>query len=107
MDCHSTAMSYTVVVLGDSNNKTEQHRPIRMPTRSGTPPNFREYMTGLAHLNGTVDVVFDLNVSKPEAFNGQKASFNPTLETCSAIACHGDAKPYRWPAPSKNLKALD
>ncbi len=83
-----------------------QHRPIRMPTRAGPQLKVWEYMTGLAHLNNTVDVVFDSNVSSPEAFNGQRAQFNLAQETCSAVACHGNAKAYRWAAPSKGLDSL-
>jgi hypothetical protein len=83
-----------------------QHRPIRMPARPGPQLKVWEYMTGLAHMNNTVDVVFASNVSTPEAFNGQRAVFNPTQETCSAVACHGNARTYRWAAPSKGLDSL-
>ncbi len=84
-----------------------QHQALTMPAQaSGTGPRLREYMTGLAHMNGKVDVVFDSRVSRPARFNGQAALFNPTEETCSAVACHPGDKPYRWAAGSKGLPEL-
>jgi hypothetical protein len=66
---------------------------------------FREWRTGPAHLNGVVDVDFDEWISDSVSF-GRKATFDPKYQTCSAILCHADAKPYRWMAPSKGLGPL-
>jgi hypothetical protein len=85
-----------------------ENHPFPMPDRPGAKPKFQEYMTGLAHMNGNVDVVFDNRVSTPDKFAGKSAEYNPTAETCSAIACHpAGEKPYRWAAPSKGLKELN
>jgi hypothetical protein len=65
-----------------------------------------EFMTGLAHLNGTVDVIFDPKHSDPARFGGVSATFNPKEETCSAVACHPGDNPYRFAAPSKGLPVL-
>jgi hypothetical protein len=65
-----------------------------------------EFMTGLAHLNGSIDVVFDPKHSDPARFGGMPASFNPKQETCSAVACHPGDNPYRFAAPSKGLPGL-
>jgi hypothetical protein len=86
-------------------------RPQTHPVAQfGRPPaaedEIAEYMTGLAHLNGTVDVIFDPKHSDPERFAGQTASFNPKEETCSAVACHPGNGPYRFASPGKGLPAL-
>lgn len=84
-----------------------QHLPLTMPAQSSGPgPQLREYMTGLAHMNGKVEVDFDSRVSSPGRFGGQSALFNPTTETCSAVACHPGDKPYRWAADAKGLPEL-
>jgi hypothetical protein len=66
---------------------------------------FREWKTGPAHLNGVVDVVFD-DWFSDSTVTGKPATFNPTMQTCSAILCHGDLGDYRWAAPSKSLPPL-
>ncbi|MDB5051246.1 MAG: hypothetical protein JWO30_4317 [Fibrobacteres bacterium] len=83
-----------------------QHRPIPLPERPGPPTSFTEYVTGLAHLNGAIDVEFDPKISDVARFGGEKAGFNPTEETCSAVACHPGDKPYRFAAPSKHLPEM-
>lgn len=76
--------------------------------RTGPPPSgdIAEFMTGLAHLNGTVDVAFDPKHSDPARFGGMAATFNPKEETCSAVACHPGNDPYRFAAPRKGLPGL-
>jgi hypothetical protein len=78
--------------------------------QSGQPPmapgEIAEFMTGLAHLNGTVDVAFDPKYSEPAKFGGMSATFNPKEETCSAVACHPGPDPYRFAAPRKGLPGL-
>ena len=66
----------------------------------------QEYMTGLAHLNGTVDVEFDPKYSDPDRFGGASAAFHPAEETCSAVSCHPTDGPYRFAAPRKGLPGL-
>jgi hypothetical protein len=83
-----------------------QNRPIPQPERPGARPLFREYVTALAHLNGTVDVAFDPRNSDPALYGGDSARFDPRQETCSAVACHPGGKDYRWSAPNKGLPRL-
>ncbi|MBW8888967.1 MAG: hypothetical protein JF616_14530 [Fibrobacteres bacterium] len=83
-----------------------QNHPIAQTERPGAHPLFEEYVTTLAHLNGTVDVAFDPRNSDPAQYGGDSASFNPESETCSAVACHPGGKDYRWAAPHKGLPAL-
>jgi hypothetical protein len=83
-----------------------QNHPLPQPERPGAHPRFQEYVTALAHLNGTVDVAFDPRDSDPAQYGGDSAAFNPESETCSAVACHPGGKDYRWAAPRKGLPAL-
>ncbi|HKP97317.1 MAG TPA: hypothetical protein VJ385_16335 [Fibrobacteria bacterium] len=83
-----------------------QNRPIPMPPRPGAVPRFQEYMTAVAHMNKKVDVHFDNRNSLPARFNGDSASFNPAMETCSAVACHPGDKPYSWGSVAKGLPEL-
>jgi hypothetical protein len=83
-----------------------QPQPLTLPARHGPQPAFQEYMTGLAHMNRTIDVVFDNRMSLPARFNGDSASYNPTQESCSAIACHPGSKPYSWGSKAKGLPVL-
>jgi hypothetical protein len=83
-----------------------QDHPIAQPDRPGAVPRLQEYVTSLAHLNGTVDVAFDPKNSDPAKYDGDSASFNPESETCSAVACHPGGKDYRWAAPHKGLPGL-
>ena len=83
-----------------------QNHPIAQPERPGDQPEFQEYVTVLAHLNGTVDVAFDPRNSDPAQYGGDSASFDLRQETCSAVACHPGGQDYRWAAPHKGLPAL-
>jgi len=83
-----------------------QNHPVPQPERPGAHPLFQEFVTSLAHLNGTVDVAFDPKNSAPAQYGGDSAGFNPESETCSAVACHPGGKDYRWAAPRKGLPAL-
>lgn len=83
-----------------------QNHPIAQPDRPGARPLFREYVTAMAHLNGTVDVAFDPRNSDPARFLGDTARFDPRQETCSAVACHPGGDDYRWDAPRKGLPRL-
>lgn len=85
-----------------------QNHPVAMPNRPGTFPEFQEYVTSLAHMNGKVDVVFDPRNSQPAQFGGDSASYNPKMETCSALACHpGPGTVYSFGSKSKGLPMLD
>lgn len=85
-----------------------QNHPIAMPTRPGALPDFQEYLTSIAHMNGKVDVNFDPRNSNPVEFGGDSASFNPKMETCSALACHpGPGAIYRFSSAAKGLKQMD
>jgi hypothetical protein len=83
-----------------------QNHPIAQPERPGARPLFQEYVTTLAHLNGSVDVAFHPKNSAPAQYGGDSASFNPLRETCSAVACHPGTEDFRWSAPSKGLPRL-
>ena len=83
-----------------------QNHPVAQPERPGARPLFQEYVTSLAHLNGSVDVAFDPRDSDPARYGGDSANFDPRQETCSAVACHPGGKDYRWAAPHKGLPAL-
>jgi len=85
-----------------------QHHPLLMPARPGALPRFQEYMTTLAHLNHVVDVKFDSRNSDPAAFGGDSATYNPTQESCSAVACHPGSGPkvYSWGSKAKGLPEL-
>ena len=84
-----------------------QTHPVLQPGRPVPPPDsgLAEYMTGLAHLNGIIDVVFDPKHSDLTRF-GDSAAFNPRQETCSAVSCHPTDGPYRFAAPAKGLPGL-
>jgi hypothetical protein len=80
--------------------------PVTVPARPGAAPRggLAEWMTGLAHMNGKVDVAFDPRVSDTAKFGGKKALYSPTQESCSAIACHPSGeKEWGFPSPSKRL----
>jgi hypothetical protein len=84
-----------------------QHHPLLMPPRPGTPAKFQEYVTSLAHLNDRVDVDFDIRNSDTARFHGQFASYNPTQESCSAVACHPlPDKPFSFGSIAKGLPEL-
>jgi hypothetical protein len=86
----------------------ETHVPVA--DRPSDRPAFQEYITSLAHMNGSVDVVFHPRVSDTARFQGEVASFDPKMETCSAVACHpgGTGKPvWRFEAPLKGLTQLE
>jgi hypothetical protein len=78
-----------------------------MPDRPGAFPDFQEYVTSLAHMNGKVDVAFDPRNSDTAKFNGNSASWNPKQETCSAVACHpGPSAVYSFGSKAKNLPEI-
>jgi hypothetical protein len=82
-----------------------QHRPVPLPERPGEVPLLQEWMTGVAHMNGTVDVEFDPRVSDTlESPAG--AAWDPEAMTCSAVACHEHHGHYRWAVPSRGLTGL-
>lgn len=83
------------------------HRPIPVVEPPGRFTFLQEWMTGYDHLNGVVDVKFDPNNSDLVRYAGRSATFDPHQETCSAVACHNNSTPYRWPAPSKGLSGLN
>jgi hypothetical protein len=83
-----------------------QNHPVAAPARNGAKPAFQEYLTGLAHMNQKVDVVFDPRMSDTARFLGQPASYNPKQESCSAIACHPGNKPYSFGSVAKGLPIL-
>ena len=84
-----------------------QAHPIPIFPRPGLKPELKEWMTGLAHMNGKVDINFPQRISDTGRYHGQLANFSPTMETCSAIACHQNDKPYRFLNPAKGLTFLN
>ena len=82
-----------------------QHRPVPMPPRPGEVPILEEWMTGMAHMNGRVDVKFDIRVSDTLLYPGG-AEWNADALTCSAVACHEHAGHYRWAIPSQGLPGM-
>jgi hypothetical protein len=90
----------------DSIQMLTQTHPI---PRDGTPlagTGLADFMTGLAHLNDSVDVVFNPDYDDTARFGGERAAFHPKEETCSAVSCHPTDGPYRFAAPSKGLPGL-
>ncbi len=83
-----------------------QNHPITAHREKGPTPKILEWVTGIAHMNGTIDVVFDDRNSDTVRFHGERAHFNPARETCSAVACHPGYFPYRFAAPAKGLSFL-
>ncbi len=83
------------------------HRPIPVPLDTLRVTFLQEWMTGMDHLNGVLDIRFDAANSDTARYRGRSAVYDPTLETCSAVACHKHDDPYRWPAPSKGLGGLN
>lgn len=83
-----------------------RYRPVAMPPRPGPVPEIREWMTSYAHMNGSVDVVFDPSSNDTSRFRGASAAYNPKEATCSAMACHPNQGTYRWAVPSRNLPIL-
>jgi len=81
-------------------------RAVPAPAREGTLPVLQEWVTSLAHLNGTVDVEFNSTSQDTARWHGQRATFNPQQETCSAVACHPNHGPYRWADPARGLTLL-
>lgn len=85
-----------------------QERPVPAPARPGARPEWEEYITSIAHMNGKVDVVFADRVSHPTKWGGAKAAWLPEKETCSAVACHPNpGQHWRFAAPGKGLPALE
>jgi hypothetical protein len=134
LDCHSTSLQSTTGILLDSVYRDsdgtlrssvdfqgafptlpgiliridtlEQHHPIPLNDKALKEHELREWVTGLAHMNGKVEVIFDAAASDTGRFHGARAEFNPKLETCSAVSCHSKDGPYRFEACSKNLPGL-
>jgi hypothetical protein len=73
-----------------------QDLPIAAPIREGDSLAFKEYLTGLAHMNGRVDIEFAPNLSYPEDFEGMRATYSPENQTCSAVACHPISQTPHW-----------
>ncbi len=82
-----------------------EHHPIPVPYNSRSTL-MQEWITSMAHLNGTVDVKFDPRYTDLKRFNDTAATFNPKMETCSAVACHPTGGAWAWPAPSKKIKGF-
>lgn len=82
-----------------------QNRPFPQSGRTIPDSGLADFMTSLAHLNGTVDVRFDPKLSDPVRF-GDSAAFHPKEETCSAVACHPGDGPYRFASKAKGLPGL-
>ena len=80
-----------------------QIRPVEQEGSTAEIGFLRQWLTGPAHLNGRVDVIFDSLVSDALRFGGLTAEFHPALQTCSAVNCHKGAGAYQWAAPSKGL----
>lgn len=134
LDCHRNSIrSETVILLDsifrDSNGSVQssldqpssvwvrngtlvrvdtvvQRHPVPSGRSAPSDPELREWLTGLSHLNGRVDVDFDPAVSDTARFHGERAQYNPAMETCSAVSCHPRSGEYRFPACSKGLPAL-
>lgn len=84
-----------------------QTHPVVQPGRPITETGFHEYVTTLAHLNGTVDVAFHPRDSDPAKFDGDTAVYNPKQETCSAVACHPTVpKAFSFGSLAKGLPEL-
>jgi hypothetical protein len=82
-----------------------QNRPLAQAGRPIPDSGLADFMTSLAHLNGTVDVRFDPKLSDSARFN-ESAAFHPKEETCSAVACHPGDGPYRFASKAKGLPGL-
>jgi hypothetical protein len=131
LDCHKSSLQYRRVTLMDSIYQDSagvvrslldhplweglregvlirvdtlvQNQPIPSPRVVPGEYEIQEWMTGLAHMNGRMEVEFDSSVTDAGRFMGARAEFNPQRETCSAISCHERPYPYRFAAPSKGL----
>lgn len=134
LDCHRTSLQLTTEVLFDSIyldsvgalwssvdwkgsgqqppgtlvrvDTLRQHHPVPQNDKPLPEGELREWVTGLAHLNGKVDVDFDSSASDPVRYHGARAEFNPKLETCSAVSCHIHDGPYRFEACSKGFPEI-
>ena len=82
-----------------------QIRPIEQPGSTKTAGFLKQWMTGISHLNGIVDIQFDSLVSDTSRFLGQPAAYHPDRQSCSAVQCHRGGADYRWANPSKGLPA--
>ena len=81
-------------------------RPVPAPPRNGPLPAMREWITSFAHMNGKVDVDFNRTSHDTARFHGQRATFNPEAQSCSAVDCHPNHGTYRWSNPSLGLPTL-
>jgi hypothetical protein len=82
-----------------------QIRPVEQPGYTQSTGYLKQWMTGVAHLNGVIDVDIDSINSDTSRFEGHWAVFNPSEQSCSAVQCHRTGVDYRWPNPSKGLPA--
>jgi hypothetical protein len=134
LDCHAKSIRYTTAILYDSIyadsqgversaldfpfargeawgtllrvDTLVQHHPIPSGRALAADGELQEWATGLAHMNGKVDVDFDSAVTDLARFKGARAGFDPRMETCSAVRCHGYDGPYRFWACGKGLPGL-
>lgn len=83
-----------------------QHHPIPSPREVPVAYGYQEWLTGMAHLNGRVDVEFDSAVSDTVRFHGAKAEYDPQQQTCSAVSCHPRSGSYRFSACSQGLPEM-
>lgn len=83
-----------------------KRRPVPQAPRPGRPAELQEWVTALAHMNGSVDVEFDSTSHDTARFHGQRAAYNPREQTCSAVDCHPNHGNYRWAVPSRGLPIL-
>lgn len=90
----------------DTIRELRQNRPLDQAGNPALADTLVGFMTSLAHLNGSVDVLFDPKYSEPDRFGGDSAAFHPREETCSAVSCHPTDGPYRFAAPAKGLPGL-
>ena len=83
-----------------------QHHPIPSSRAVPIAYGYQEWLTGMAHLNGKVDVEFDSAVTDTARFHGAKAEYDPEMQTCSAVSCHPRSGSYRFSACSKSLPEM-
>ena len=82
----------------------QRQSPVPSPARPGTVPAYQEYITGLAHCNGKVEVTFNARSTNTRKFSGADPQYDYQAQTCSAVACHGRRNAYPWkPGPLQPL----
>jgi hypothetical protein len=77
-----------------------QQHPIPMPTpigpKPGAIPEYQQYVTALAHLNGVMDVAFGGRETDTAKFRGALPGYDMKEQTCSSVACHRRRSEYQW-----------